>query len=169
MLLITCFQTEQREVEQSKHIWTEMDITKMDWDKRVVFGKKKEVKQRVIFVLPGINPDRISYNYLNLFTPVQIDRERTAWLGTTITPLPGPRCGLDNCRKWRAIKETAGATISRGNVSLGDDHITMKALFAALLTKCILTNQSLLWQIIRISISCLFMTLTHSTIDYAFN
>lgn len=82
--------------------------------------------------------------------PLQIDRERTGWLGTTITPLPESRCGLDSCRKWRAIKETAGATISLGNVSLGDDHITMKALCGAFLTRCTLTNQSLIRQITQI-------------------
>lgn len=101
--------------------------------------------------------DQISCNYPDLFILFQIDWERTGWLGTTITPLPGSRCGLDSWRKWWAIKATAGATISLGNVSPGDDHITMKALCGVLLTEYILTNQSVMWQIIQISTSCLFM------------
>jgi len=106
------------------NIWKEMDEKKMDLESMVRKWKKKYhlVHPRITMTL-----NQISYNYLNLFIPFRIDCK-----STTITPLPGSRCGLDSRRKWKAIKETAGATISLGNVCLGDDHITIKALCGVL-------------------------------------
>lgn len=129
----------------------------------VILVRKKE-KYHFILDLPRISliPTRISYNYLNLFVAFRIDRGRPGWIGMTITPLPGSRCSLDSWRKWRAIKETAGATISLGNVSVGDDHITVKVLCGVLLTKCILTNQFMIRHV-QVSVSHLYMSLPYRT------
>lgn len=49
---------------------------------------------------------------------------------------PSPTClGHDHSwRKWRAIRETAGASVNLANVSMGAYHITVKTLYGKSLT-----------------------------------
>lgn len=69
-------------------------------------------------------------NLTQLPQPAKYFVNRLDWMAQQdhLSHPAGFRCGLDSLGKWWAIKETAGAPISLGNVSMWDDHITLKAL-----------------------------------------
>lgn len=78
----------------------------------------------------SLNASDFRLNLTQLPQPVQYFVNRWDWMAQHDhhSHPAGFRCGPDSLGKWWAIKETAGAPISLGNVSMGDDHITLKAL-----------------------------------------
>lgn len=133
---VTLYLRMSKQRQGKGHPKTKWHRHKMDWEKGVagilVLKKKKIERNHLIPGTPRITPNQISYNYLNLFIPLQIDRERTRWLGTTITPLLGPDVALIAGGNGGPLKRQQG--LLSPSVSMGDDHITMRALCGVFLT-----------------------------------
>lgn len=79
-----------------------------------------------------VTPSRIAHNDLKLYIPPRINKKKEL---DGLAPASPACLGHDHsCRKWRAIRETAGASVNLANVSMGAYHITVKTLDGKFLT-----------------------------------